>query len=246
MTSFSPQVLSLIEEIQSHANPVVAEHSQRYFKTGPGEYGEGDVFIGVRVPVVRAVGKNFRDLSPAEIVELAQSPIHELRLCAVQVLAGQFKRSKNLVQQGELFDVYLSLVAQGRVNNWDLVDSCAPSVGGYLTSIDNSMDLLRELASSANLWERRSAVMFTAALIRQEIFDPTVRLCEMLLGDSHDLIHKATGWMLREVGNRDVSVLRGFLDRYAATMPRTMLRYAIEKLSEPERKHYLGMKSLLA
>ena len=246
MTSFSPQVLSLIDELQSRANPVIAEHSQRYFKTGPGEYGEGDVFIGVRVPVVREVGKNFRDLSPAEIVELAQSPIHEHRLCAVQLLAGQFKRSKSIVQQGELFDVYLTLVAQGKVNNWDLVDSCAPYVGGYLTSIDNYMDLLIELASSENLWERRSAVMFTAALIRQGIFHPTVTLCEMLLTDTHDLIHKATGWMLREVGIRDEKVLRVFLDKYAATMPRTMLRYAIEKLREPERKHYLGMKSLLA
>jgi 3-methyladenine DNA glycosylase AlkD len=246
VTSYTPRVQELIDELNEHADPVVAEHSQRYFKTGPGEYGEGDVFIGVRVPVTRSVGKDFRDLSSAEIVELAHSPIHEHRLCAVVILADQFKRSKNVLQQSELFDVLLNLVSSGRVNNWDLVDSSAPYVGAYLTQIPDYMDLLRRMAESDDVWERRTAVMFTAALIRQGICDPTLELCEMLLRDEHDLIHKATGWMLREVGRRDLNKLQGFLDTYAATMPRTMLRYAIEHMDPQQRQHYLSLKSLLA
>lgn len=240
------RVQELKDELNSLADPTIAQHSQRYFKTGPGEYGEGDVFIGIRVPVTRSVGKKYRDLSPDDIYELAQSPIHEHRLCAVQILANQYKRSQDIHQQGELFDLLLTLVRGGKVNNWDLVDSSAPYVGGYLLHLENYESLLDEWASSENLWERRTAVMLTSALIRQDVFKPTLVLCRKLLTDSHDLIHKATGWMLREVGRRDISVLRGFLDEYAATMPRTMLRYAIEHMPESERKHYLGLKSLLA
>jgi 3-methyladenine DNA glycosylase AlkD len=139
----------------------------------------------------------------------------------------------------------LTLVAEGRVNNWDLVDTSAPYVGGYLLQIEDFQVLLDSLARSENLWERRTAVMLTAGLIRVDVFDPTLKLCGYLLGDAHDLIHKATGWMLREIGRRDRTVLRGFLDEYASVMPRTMLRYAIEHLEVPERAHYLGQKSLL-
>ena len=239
----SPRVKALIVELQSLANPAIAEHSQRYFKTGPGEYGEGDTFIGIRVPVTRSVGGKYKDLSPDEIYETAQSEIHEVRLCAVQILAEQFKRSKNVVQQGELFNLLLELVSSGRVNNWDLVDSSAPYVGAYLVHIPQSSELLDTWSSSANLWERRTAVMLTSALIRQGIFEPTLVLCRKLLNDSHDLIHKATGWMLREVGRRDIEVLRTFLNEYANVMPRTMLRYAIEHMDAGERQHYLGLKS---
>lgn len=239
----SPRVTALIAELQSVANPVIAEHSQRYFKTGPGEYGEGDIFIGVRVPVTRSIGKKYKDLSPDEIYELAQSEIHEVRLCAVQILAEQYKKSKNVVQQGELFNLLLELVLLGKVNNWDLVDSSAPYVGTYLLHLDDYPTLLDNWASSENVWERRTSVMLAGALIRQSISEPTVVLAEKLLTDSHDLIHKATGWMLREVGRRDIDVLRAFLNRFAATMPRTMLRYAIEHLDEGERQHYLGLKS---
>ena len=233
----------LIAELQGVANPAIAEHSQRYFKTGPGEYGEGDIFIGIRVPATRSVGKKYKDLSPDEIYELAQSEIHEVRLCAVQILAEQFKRSKNVVQQGELFNLLLELVSSGRVNNWDLVDSSAPYVGAYLVHVPDSAQLLDSWSSSENLWQRRTAVMLTFALIRMDIFEPTLTLCEKLLTDTHDLIHKATGWMLREVGRRDLGVLRSFLDSHAPVMPRTMLRYAIEQMEPQERQHYLGMKS---
>ncbi|MEY4040026.1 MAG: hypothetical protein RLZZ52_894 [Actinomycetota bacterium] len=246
MSTTNSRVIELQNELTGLGNPVIAEHSQRYFKTGPGEYGEGDLFIGVRVPVVRSVGKQYRDLSPGEIYELAQSPLHEHRLCAVQILAAQYQRSKSQEQQGELFSLLLTLVAEGRVNNWDLVDTSAPYVGGYLLQIENFQVLLDSLARSENLWERRTAVMLTAGLIRVDVFDPTLKLCRDLLGDAHDLIHKATGWMLREIGRRDRTVLRGFLDEYATVMPRTMLRYAIEHLDVPERAHYLALKSLLA
>lgn len=246
MNSISPRVFELQKELNELADSVIAQHSQRYFKTGPGEYGEGDVFIGVRVPVVRSVGKKFRDLSPNEIYELAQSPIHEHRLCAVQILAEQFKRSRNLQQQGELFQLLLTLVSEGRVNNWDLVDTSAPYVGGYLLQIENYPALLDSLARSENVWERRTAVMLTGGLIRVDVFEPTLTLCEQLLTDPHDLIHKATGWMLREIGRRDLETLRGFLNNYATVMPRTMLRYSIEHLDVSERSHYLGLKSLLA
>lgn len=246
MNTTSTRVLELQSELNDLGDPVIAQQSQRYFKTGPGEYGEGDVFIGVRVPVVRLVGKKYRDLSPDEIYELAQSPIHEHRLCAVQLLADQFKRSRHLQQQGELCELLLTLVSEGRVNNWDLVDTSAPYVGGYLLHIENYPAVLTALAHSENLWERRTAVMLTGGLIRVNVFEPTLTLCRELLTDPHDLIHKATGWMLREIGRRDLETLRGFLNLYAGVMPRTMLRYSIEHLDVSERSHYLGLKTLLA
>ena len=242
----SPRVVEVMDTLNALGNPVIAAHSQRFFKTGPGEYGEGDTFIGVRVPVTRTVVRQFRDLSTPEIVELAQSPIHEHRLCAVLILTGQFKRAKTVQHRAELFEILLMLVSRGRVNNWDLVDSSAPYIGAYLLDMPDSRGLLLGLAESSDLWERRTAVMLTAALIRAGIYEPTLELCELLMTDAHDLIHKATGWMLRVIGDHDRGVLRGFLDSYAATMPRTMLRYAIEHLDKPERDHYLKQKSLLA
>ena len=242
----SPRVVEVMDTLNALGNPVIAEHSQRYFKTGPGEYGEGDTFIGIRVPVTRTVVRQFKDLSTPEIVELAQSPIHEHRLCAVLILTGQFKRAKTVQQRAELFEILLMLVSSGRVNNWDLVDSSAPYIGAYLLDMPEYWGLLLGLAQSEDLWERRTAVMLTAALIRAGIYQPTLELCELLMSDTHDLIHKATGWMLRVVGDSDRGVLREFLDTHAATMPRTMLRYAIEHLDKPERDHYLKKKSLLA
>ena len=242
----SPRVVEVMNTLNELGNPVIAAHSQRYFKTGPGEYGEGDVFIGIRVPVTRTVVRQFKDLSTPEIVELAQSPIHEHRLCAVLILTSQFKRAKTVQQRAELFEILLMLVSSGHVNNWDLVDSSAPYIGAYLLEMPDYSDLLLALAQSEDLWERRTAVMLTAALIRAGIYQPTLELCELLMTDTHDLIHTATGWMLRVVGDQDIAVLRGFLDTYSATMPRTMLRYAIEHLDKPERDHYLKQKSLLA
>ena len=241
-----PRVVEVMDTLNALGNLVIAAHSQRYFKTGPGEYGEGDTFIGIRVPVTRTVVRQFKDLSTPEIVELAQSPIHEHRLCAVLILTGQFKRAKTVQQRAELFEILLMLVSSGRVNNWDLVDSSAPYIGAYLLDMPEYWGLLLGLAQSEDLWERRTAVMLTAALIRAGIYQPTLELCELLMSDTHDLIHKATGWMLRVVGDSDREVLREFLDTHAATMPRTMLRYAIEHLDKPERDHFLKQKSLLA
>jgi 3-methyladenine DNA glycosylase AlkD len=231
-------------------NPEKLAFFPKFFKAGPGEYAEGDQFLGVTVPNVRTVAKQFAGLSEAEIYELMQSPIHEHRLLGLIMLVAKVKKAKTAGAQQELFDFYLRLVYEGHVNNWDLVDTSAPYFGMYLVGKPDAMQLLESLARSEKLWERRVAIMFTFASTRAAVlkigaadFEPTLRIAEMLVNDKHDLIHKATGWMLREVGNRDVAELRKFLTRYAATMPRTMLRYAIEKLSPEERKKWLVAKT---
>jgi 3-methyladenine DNA glycosylase AlkD len=232
--------------LATFVNPDKAAHFPKFFKAGPGQYGEGDVFLGVTVPNVREVAKQFAGLTEAEIYELMHSPIHEHRLLALIMLVAKWKKRPNQ----ELFDLYLRLVYEGRVNNWDLVDTSAPYFGMYLVGKPDSMELLESLARSESLWERRVAIMFTFASTRAAVlkigpadFAPTIQIAEILLHDKHDLIHKAVGWMLREVGNRDLAVLRNFLSRYAAAMPRTMLRYAIEKLDADERKKWLGART---
>jgi 3-methyladenine DNA glycosylase AlkD len=232
--------------LATFVNPEKAAHFPKFFKAGPGQYGEGDVFLGVTVPNVREVAKQFAGLTEAEIYELMHSPIHEHRLLALIMLVAKWKKRPNQ----ELFDLYLRLVYEGRVNNWDLVDTSAPYFGMYLVGKPDSMELLESLARSESLWERRVAIMFTFASTRAAVlkigpadFAPTIQIAEILLHDKHDLIHKAVGWMLREVGNRDLAVLRNFLSRYAAAMPRTMLRYAIEKLDADERKKWLGART---
>jgi 3-methyladenine DNA glycosylase AlkD len=232
--------------LATFVNPEKAAHFPKFFKAGPGQYGEGDVFLGVTVPNVREVAKQFAGLTEAEIYELMHSPIHEHRLLALIMLVAKWKKRPNQ----ELFDLYLRLVYEGRVNNWDLVDTSAPYFGMYLVGKPDSMELLESLARSESLWERRVAIMFTFASTRAAVlkigpadFAPTIQIAEILLHDKHDLIHKAVGWMLREVGNRDLAVLRNFLSRYAAAMPRTMLRYAIEKLDADERKKWLAART---
>lgn len=233
------EVLSDLHEL---ADPVRAAHSAGYFKTGPGEYGEGDIFIGLTVPQVRHVAGVHKSLPPAEILELLTSPIHEVRLCALIILVNRYKRSKSEVEKTELFALYLSSVRDGFVNNWDLIDTSAPTFGQYLLPDPDRRELLLELAKSDSIWERRLSIMFTFAFIRAGEFDDALALAEYHLGDSHDLMHKACGWMLREVGKRDVEVLRGFLASHAAVMPRTELRYAIEKLDEDERHYWLTVR----
>jgi len=213
-----------------------------FFKTGPGQYGEGDVFIGAKVPETRSVAAKFEHLPAEHIDELLASKIHEERQCGLFILVGQFKRAKTAAAQQEIFEHYLNLLYEGRVNNWDLIDGTAPYLGTYLVGKPDALKLLEKLAKSENLWQRRASVMFTFAFIKAGEFGEALHIAEMLLGDKHDLIHKATGWMLREVGNRDVAELRKFLGRFAATMPRTMLRYAIEKLDESERQRWLAEK----
>ena len=228
-------------------NPEKAAHYPKFFKAGPGEYAEGDQFLGVSVPHVREVAKQFAGLTEAEIYELLQSPIHEHRSLGLFILVERFKKAKTAASQQELFDFFMRVVYEGHINNWDLVDNSAPHFGMFLIGKPDGMHLIESLARSEKLWQRRVAIMFTFASIRSsklgigsDDFAPTLHIAELLLHDKHDLIHKATGWMLREVGNRDVAELRNFLSRFAAEMPRTMLRYAIEKLDSEERKYWMG------
>jgi 3-methyladenine DNA glycosylase AlkD len=236
----SPSAERFVEELEKHRSPEQREKYQRSFKTGTGEYGEGDVFIGVRMGQVFALAKEFIDMPPQEIEKLLESPIHEARAGAMSIMDKQARRNKTPEgRRKELFDLYLRRT--DRINNWDLVDLGAPYVvGRYL--FDKPRDMLYELARSENVWERRTAIVATSYFIRQGDGDDTFKIAEMLLGDDHDLIHKATGGWLREAGKKDRRRLLGFLDEHAATMPRTMLRYAIEHLDKERRTHYLSTK----
>lgn len=216
---------------------------QRFFKTGPGQYGEGDVFIGVRVPATRAIAKRFADLSLPEIGVLLDSEVHEHRLAGLIILNRRFERAssprtRDEEQRVRLVDFYVDAVRRGRVNNWDLVDGSAEFVlGEYL--VDHPRDLLFELAASEILWERRVAVLSTFAFIKRGDPSTTLELAEDLLDDREDLMQKAVGWMLREIGKRVApGILHGFLDEHAAAMPRTMLSYATEHLTPADRAAY--------
>ena len=224
--------------LRDAGNPKDAVLLQGYFKTDPGQYGEGDVFYGVRAAGTRAIVKRFRELPLDEIDRLLDDPVHECRLAAVLLLVEQYRHSPDTV-----FDRYLAAVRRGRVDNWDIVDSSAPEiVGAQLLERDRS--LLFELAASPSLWDRRIAIVATHRFIRNGDATTTLALAELLVRDREDLMHKAVGWMLREVGKRvDRSALLGFLDEHAAEMPRTMLSYAIEHLSPEERAHYRAQRS---
>lgn len=226
---------SLKQALNDQADPIRAKHSQRFFKTGPGEYGEGDKFLGITNPVLRTVAKRYRDLNLDDIETLLNNKIHEYRLIALFILVDQFRRAEH-AQRQQIYKFYLKNAKQ--VNNWDLVDSSAHKiVGWYLEDKDRA--ILYKLAKSKNLWERRISIIATFWFTRLGQLDDAIKIAELLLTDDHDLIHKAVGWMLREVGKKDIGVLRNFLDEHAAEMPRTMLRYAIEKLPEKERRAYL-------
>lgn len=232
----------VIRELKSLKNSTRAHELQRFFQTGPGQYGEGDIFLGLRVPQVRAVAKTYSTLELMEVGKLMQSELHEIRLCGVILLANQFKASHDPRTRKQIFDIYVKATSDGYVNNWDLVDVSAPTIGVYLLGISNPMPTLVKLAKSKGLWERRLAVLFTFAFIRAGEYEPTLIIAEILLKDPHDLIHKAVGWMLREVGNRNPIILRNFLEQNYQEMPRTALRYAIEKLPKRERKAWLNRK----
>lgn len=207
-----------------------------FFKTGPGEYGEGDRFLGVTVLDQRRVARAFEALPPTQVVTLLQSAWHEERLTALLILVRQYERGDEARRQA-IHDLYLANL--DRVNNWDLVDSSAVQLVG-MHLMGRKRTLLRSLARSPDLWRRRVAIIATLAFIREHDFADTLAIARMLLRDQQDLVHKAVGWMLREVGNRDRSVLLGFLDQHAAVMPRTMLRYAIEKFPAPLRRKYMA------
>jgi 3-methyladenine DNA glycosylase AlkD len=227
-------------ELKSLANAKVAAQRSSFFKTGKGEYGYGDQFLGIEVPKLRIVAKKHLDLSRAEIKKLAASRFHEDRFVALVILVIQYKKAKQSRNQKDLFDLYLELLEAGRVNNWDLVDITAPYIGTYLVDNPAGKPLLAKLAKSNDLWKQRVSVMFTWAHIRAGQPQVTLDQVEKFLKHPHDLIHKASGWMLREVGKKDVALLRDFLASHAALMPRVMLRYAIEKLTEKERAKWLN------
>jgi 3-methyladenine DNA glycosylase AlkD len=225
--------------IQSLASPTQARHLQRFFKTSKGEYGYGDVFLGVTVPQIRKIANEYKDLTLPQIEKLMASKFHEVRFSGLVILTLQFKSSSESIVHKKIFDFYLKQVKAERVNNWDLVDVSAPIIGQYLIGSGSSNQLLLKLASSKSLWQRRVAIVFTFAFIREGIPQPTLLVAQELLPDEQDLIHKATGWMLREMGKRNPIELRRFLEKNVSMMPRTMLRYAIEKFSETERKKWL-------
>ena len=225
--------------IQSLASPTQARHLQRFFKTSKDEYGYGDFFLGVTVPQIRKIANEYKDLTLPQIDKLMASRFHEVRFCGLVILTLQFKSSSDSIVHKKIFDFYLKQVKAERVNNWDLVDVSAPIIGQYLIGSASSNQLLLKLASSKSLWQRRVAIVFTFAFVREGIPQPTLVVAQELLRDEQDLIHKATGWMLREMGKRNPIELRRFLEKNVSVMPRTMLRYAIEKFSETERKKWL-------
>ena len=228
----------ILNELFSIGTPEKAAHLQRFFKTGPGQYGEGDVFIGVVVPHTRSIVKANLQTPLTEISKLLKSEYHEARLCALLILAERFKKASEK-ERKEIFDYYLKNTTH--INNWDLVDlSCTAIVGGYL--LDKNRDILYKLAESECLWEQRIAVVSTLAFIRNNDFYDILELSKKLFGHKHDLMHKAIGWMLREAGKRDRKVLTDFLEEYASIMPRTSLRYAIEHYTEQDRQYFLKKK----
>ena len=229
---------ALVAELRECGDPEIAEHSLRFFKTGKGEYGEGDHFVGVRVPKLRAMAKShYRDLSVDQVAQLLQSKLHEARLLAVIVWTLQFKAADETGKK-EIYRRYLQSTSY--VNNWDIVDASAHKIVGPLLEQKSVEKTARKLLRSKELWERRIAMMSTYHEIKQGRCDLALEFAEALLGDNEDLMHKSSGWMLREVGKKNIKQLHAFLDRHAARMPRTMLRYAIEKLPQTKRKTYLS------
>ena len=227
--------IQLSKILRDLADPVIAENSLRFFKTGKGEYGEGDKFLGIRVPVLRKQAGKYKDIALEEIQRLLKSSFHEERLCALFLLIHKFTRG-DAAEKTAVYRMYLNNTRY--INNWDLVDSSAYSiVGVYLE--DKDKQPIYELAGSDSLWERRIAIISTLHFIRKHRFNEALDLSEQLINDKEDLIHKAVGWMLREIGKRDLNAEEFFLKTHYRQMPRTMLRYAIEKFPEQKRKKYL-------
>ena len=231
-----------IKKLKASASAEDLRKLSRYFKTGKGEYAEGDKFIGVRMGTVFKFAQEFIEMPPSEIEKMLRSPVHEIRAAALSVMSKQARRKKTpAARRKELFDLYMR--RHKHINNWDLVDvSCIYVVGGYL--FDKPRSVLTQLAKSKDMWERRTAIVSTAYFIKRGDLKDAFKIAEMLLKDREDLIHKATGWMLRYSGDKDRKKLTGFLDKHASTMPRTALRYALEHFDNKERKHYMGLRKL--
>lgn len=238
-----PNAKQFIQKMKAHRSPEEAQKILRYFKSGEGEYVEGDKFIGVRMGQVFALAKEFIEMPPAEIEKLLESPIHEVRAGACSIMGQQAKhKTTPESRRKDLYDLYLR--RHDRINNWDLVDLASYKVvGSYLFEFGKPRKVLYQLARSKNLWERRTAIVSTLYFIRKGELNDAFKISELLLKDDQDLIHKATGWALRFAGDKERTRLLQFLDKHAATMPRTALRYAIEKLDPKQRKYYLGLKA---
>lgn len=229
-------IIDLKKDLLKLSNPQQAKILQRFFKTAPGEYAQGDLFLGIKVPEQRVIANKYHKiLTYPEIQKLLQSKYHEHRLTALFILIKKYLKSDE-AEQKTIFDLYLQNTKY--INNWDLVDSSTPNiVGTYILNKDKN--ILYQLANSADLWEKRIAIMATFTFIKNQQFQETLKISEILLHDQHDLIHKAVGWMLREIGNRDLAIEEQFLKKYHSQMPRTMLRYALEKFPEEKRKFYM-------
>src|SRR3989338_8489107 len=225
----------LIKELKQHSHPDKAKIYARFFKTGKGQYGEGDVFLGLTVPEQRELAKKYVNLNFSDLKKLIYNKYHEHRLTGLFILVYRYEKAHNN-EKNKIIDFYIK--HKNRSNNWDLVDCVADKLlGKHL--IDKDKSLLYELAKSQSLWDRRIAIISTFEFLKNHKFEDTIKISEMLLNDSHDLIHKAVGWMLREMGKRDEKELIKFLDKHYKKMPRTMLRYAVERLDESKRGHYL-------
>jgi 3-methyladenine DNA glycosylase AlkD len=236
--SAAPSLSFIRRRLQTLADKATAQILQRFFKTGAGEYGEGDIFLGIKVPPLRRLSLEFQDASPATIRSLLKSKIHEERTLALMILVRQFSRGDERRRE-QIYDFYLQHTSF--INNWDLVDGSAPYiVGPFLWNRDRGR--LYAFAASQSLWERRIAIISTFYFIRQNDFADALKIAELLLSDDHDLIHKAAGWMLREIGKRDLAAEESFLKKHCRTMPRTALRYAIERFPESKRQRYLTGK----
>jgi hypothetical protein len=231
-----------IDRLKSYQSDTELKKIQRYFKSGEGQYGEGDKFIGVKMGQLFALAKEFNGMPVGEIEKLLESPIHEVRAGGVSIMDKE-SRTKKITEnrRKEFYDLYMR--RHDRINNWDLVDlGCLNMTGSYL--FDKPRTILYKLAKSKNIWERRTAILSTCYFIRQGEVDDTFKIAELLVNDKEDLIHKATGWMLRFAGDKNRKRLLGFLDKHTGTMPRTLLRYSIEKFDKKQREHYMNMKKM--
>ncbi|MFA5169223.1 MAG: DNA alkylation repair protein [Candidatus Paceibacterota bacterium] len=228
-------ISSVKKELLKNGDKEQAKHLSRFFKTGKGQYGEGDVFLGIKVPVQREIVKKFKDAELKEIQELLNDEFHECRLTGLLILVQKYKKAEN---KREIFDFYLKNAK--RINNWDLVDLTAPGiVGDFLLDKKKEREILYSLVKSKNLWERRISVLSTFTFLRNKDYKDILKIAEILLKDEQDLIHKAVGWMLRELGKRNKEVEVSFLNKHHRKMPRTMLRYSIEKFSPREREFFM-------
>ena len=230
---------NIIKDLHSCADAKRAEHNLRFFKTGKGEYGEGDMFLGLNLPQMRELVKRYKKVVDIkDIKNLLNDRYHEVRLCGLMLLVELFRAAKTEERRQEVYDFYMNNLSG--INNWDLVDLTAYNIPGAFLH-GKSHKPLFDLAKTKDLWKERIAIISTMYFVKRGTFETTIKLAEGFLAHKHDLMHKAVGWMLREVGKKDIKTLYDFLDKHAGAMPRTMLRYSIEKLTEDKRKYYMAV-----